>query len=164
MMQESFPFPLFPHCWFGIRKWQAYKYLLITPFVLPFSLLEKSASYFLWLPWHTSFFLRKNIHIKFQGTRTKTGHKHHQIKPRHSSDSIGHQFPMSSIHHPGQTLVFSKFPTSQEQWQGPFCRKNPPSRHRRFRYLDKPLDHVCNANSLHYPLLAMWKEYVVLTK
>lgn len=112
----------------------------------------------------THFFLSKNIHIKFQGTRTKTRHKHHQIKPRHSSVSIGHRFPMSSIHHPGQTLVFSKFPASQEQWQGLFCRKNPPSRHRKFRYLDKPLDYIWNANSLYYRLLAMWKQYVALTK
>lgn len=56
-VHEPFSFPLFPHCWFGIRKWQAYKYLLITPIVLPFSLLEKSASDFLTSLTH--FFLPK---------------------------------------------------------------------------------------------------------
>lgn len=61
--------------------------MLITLFVLLFSLPSKNASDFFSFPLQSSFFLSKNIHIKFQGKRIKQD-KPHQIKPRHSSESI----------------------------------------------------------------------------
>lgn len=139
------------------KERQAYKYLPITPFVLLFSLPNKNASDFLWLPWDISFFLSKNIHIKFQGKSLKPEYEHHQIKPRHGSEFMGHWLPTNSIHHPGQTPLLSKFATSQEWWQRLLFRKNPPSKHRRFRDLDKSSNYIWNVNFVCFPLLLVVK-------